>query len=262
MAPKKFDDDPNIQWKNAGVGCREKNSRRIDERQAGRIAAFKKDGSTLTPADLPPEINQSRHKICNLDEEEDDTSTDKELANAPASNKIYFNEDEIIEQERISSQKSHMCLQDKALKAAVVNTVQKFNGIAGLKSVSRESAAKAELDTDAPQEILKKLVIRNVVKPLKLKPLQRLKSKDIALLLRGIRRVEAIGGKDALCGMPLKHALEAGNPKTNDKKIARLILQKTGRKAKKKKLKKTSLKAQKEFNQIMLKQTALKEFAD
>ena len=80
------------------------------------------------------------------------------------------------------------------------------------------------------EEILRQNVEKGIVKKLRPKERHYLKEKEIPSFFRGVKRIEAIGGKAALKEMKVSEIIKAGQKKTKDERIALMLLEKTGRK--------------------------------
>lgn len=261
--------NPNIEWKKSGFESSEKATRRINEQKAAQYDAFKRNGAskvtTVTPADLPKGLNKIRKKIRDIydDEEEEDENDFQPSPNLITANNSLLNALSEEEKQDLSSRETleQMQMQQAAGRLEALITADKLAKSAGLKGLQKKTAAQAMTDVRMPETILKSVVQKDIAKRLKISK-GALPQKDIGKFFRGIKRIEAIGGsKQAVRGMSVKNVIQAGDEKkTNDSKIAKMILAKTGRgKIKPLKLKeKSSSKAQKEFNKIMMKKTALK----
>lgn len=235
--------DPNIEWKNAGTGSRERPSLKSNELEAAYVSLRREKGKTIRSALLDDE---SLQKI-------KDESAREEY-------KPSYKQEEKSNRQ-LKEQKLHMDLQQKNAKATAIITADKLAKTSGLKGVNKTTAAKAELDTDNLQDVFFKMVKQDIVKRLKIRRgMARLRKQNVARLFYGVKRIQAVGGQKALRGMPLQYVQKAGRKTSSDKRIAQLILLKSGRKQlrPKKRLKyKSSRTAQREFNQVMMKKTAL-----
>ena len=58
-----------------------------------------------------------------------------------------------------------------------------------------------------------------------------LSDRELIELLRGIKRIQTVGGEKAIEGMKIKDVVEAGKLESDEKKVAQIILKKTGRKS-------------------------------
>lgn len=261
-------DNLNIEWKKSGFDSSEKATRRINEQKAAQYDAYKRNSTSrinsITPADLPKGLNKIRKRIRDIydDEEEDEddfqivapniTNPDNSLLNALKQEE----KQSLAEKENLQ----RMEMQQKAAQMSVLDAAGKFARNAGLKNLKRETTAMAMTSIGSPDVLLEKVVNDDIAKRLKVKG-PKIQARDVNKFFRGIKRIEAVsGGKSLLRGMKVKDIISAGKEKTKDSKINAMILKKSGRKlfSRKPPKKKSSAKAQKEFNKIMIKNTMLK----
>lgn len=261
--------NPNIEWKKGGFDSSEKSTRRINEQKATQYDAFKRNGASkiteLTPTDLPQGLNKIRKKIRDIYDEEDDENEDgyQIVPNLLQTQNSLLNALSEEEKQALDQKENldNMALQQNAGKMEALATAEKLAKTVGLvKGLQRKTVAQAMVDVAQPEQVLQNVIKKDIIRNLKIRG-NKLPEKDIKKFFMGIKRIEAIGGgKQAVQGLNVNEVVNAGETKTKDQKIAQMLLNKSGRsKPKNKKIKtKSSEKAQKEFNQMVVKNAQLK----
>lgn len=266
----KMQEDINIEWKKSGFESSEKVSRRINEQKAAQYDAYKRNGaqkiSALTPTELPQNLNKLRKKIRDAYDEEDEEEDDylptppSALFNTSLVGALSADEKQnLAEKETLKT----MDMQQKALQMSVLDAVEKFSRSAGLGGVKKQTTAMALTAVGAPDKLLEKAVNFDIAQRFKTRG-HPVKAGDVNAFFRGIKRIEAIsGGKTILRGMNVKDIIRAGETKSSDSKVNKIVLKKSGRRLFPRRLrpKKYAGKAQREFNKIFLKKTMLKTTA-
>ncbi len=260
-------EDLNIEWKKSSKGKLERDSRRIDNQKALQYNLSKKNNISSTQklslSDIPRNQNKMRKKIRQAqDEEEEDEesfylTTAPNIANYDAAlfNNLQFEEKKSLVQKE---NRERVEMQNRAGRMSVVDAMSKTAQSSGLKKLRRETSAMLMNDTAATDRLVEKTVQYDIGKRLKIKK-GKINPQNVNDFFRGIKRIESIGGKSILKGMAVKDVIFAGKTKThNNHKIEKTILKKSGRKAPTKLKKNTNpKKAQREFNNILLKKTML-----
>lgn len=235
-------DNPNVEWKKSGFDESEKMSRSVDGIQAEHYQASKKRPTSPQNAQavLPLNLNKIRKKIKDVldDEEEDEndyqllhpsTLMDASLLNA-------LNEEE-KKQLSLKSELENVRLQQNAGKMESMLFLDKVVNESGLKALD-QSKMQESIDnpTVTSRELLKETIKDDLAKNAGLK-WQNLSDKEVVTFLRGVKKVNKVGGQEAMVGMTVKDVLEAGEIEikhiSDEKRIAKIILRKTGRDKKK-----------------------------
>lgn len=266
--------NPNIEWNKNMPLPKQRPSRRIDAQLSDEKQPFAVEGA-FRPAANKTNPNLVRKKIKDVYDDDDDEDENAYFQVIPT---INFEEELVInpkEEEKTEQSKAKreafiqkgISLEKSAGKLNAVNTANLLAKETGLKKVN----ARTEADTmnsvsDNPQELVQKAVNKDLVTQTKLKPRSnhKLQPNQLKDFFAGVKRIEIVGGsKAAVKGLKLEEVVEAGKKQTEDKHIAKVILQKTGRKVDKKKLAKvkSTQSAQKEFNKLATKASNLKDIS-
>lgn len=240
--------DPNLEWKKSGFETSEKVTLKVNLNEAMKYEASKKSNpqknKAPTPADLPAGLNKIRKKIKDVFDEEDDEDEFQVKApimmpeeNSSLLNALNDDEKRILKQQEIND---NMKMQQNAGKLEALSIAAQFAKEAGLKKVDKKSAAKGIANNDPTANVLKDIVKDDVLKKLNIKG-KELSDGKVIQLLRGIKRIRAVGGEDAIKGLKISEVVQAGEKEvTDDKKVARVIQKKRGLgKEEKKRLEKT-----------------------
>ena len=262
-------EDPNIEWKNknSGFETKERLTRRINEEEA-EVYHFRKKGVVhrqegIAPEKKPLPLNKIRKKIRNsyAEDEEEDEEYQLIPQNLFQEDFMQNPEDRPKRPERQQQETlEKMHLQKNAGRLQAVETAEKISQSTGIGKIDSKIANRAMMSFAPDEEILRQNVEKGIVKKLRPKERHYLKEKEIPSFFRGVKRIEAIGGKAALKEMKVSEIINAGQKKTKDERIALMLLEKTGRKKTKrtKRQKAKSTSAQKEFNKIIRKDAMLK----
>lgn len=231
--------NPNIEWKKTGFGTTEKLSLKINAREAVKYNAKNKNAiqtnNPLTPADLPAGLKKIRKKIKDVFDE-DDEDEEEFIATAPLqslqeSNSLYnaLNEEEkkiLRQQETLQNMK----MQQDAGKLEALTLAAHALQEQGVEGLSRQTVAKVMQDAAPMNKSLENMVKKDLVKGLKLKD-ENLAEGRYIQILRGINNIKRAGGIKAVEGLSLREVERA----SDEKQVAKVLLEKTGRKEPKKK---------------------------
>ncbi len=257
-------DNPNIEWNKNKPLPKERPSRRIDAQLSESKQPFAVEGA-FRPTQFKTNPNLVRKKIKDVyDDEEEDEDENSYFQVIPTINfeeEIIINPKEEEATEKAQAQRQAfiqkgISLEKSAGKLNVVDTANLLaKEIGGKKLNARTVADTLNSVSDNPQELLQKTVNKDIVPQVKLKPrrLHKLEANQLKDFFAGLKRIEAVSGsKNAVKGLRLDDVVEAGKKHTKDKHIAKVLLQKTGRKVDTKSIKKvnSSQSAQREFNKL------------
>ena len=245
------DTNPNIEWKKTTIGEQEKITRKTNIKQAVEYEA-KKDNvfktTPLKPNDLPVGLKKIQKKIRSLDEDDEDDDNVQIVAdpllmaqnNSSLYNALHEDEKQVLMQQETNNT---IRLQLETEKKTAVNMADNLVRNAGFKGLKKETIRRSmNENTISPQKINKTLQ-NEFKKELKgkNKDWENLSDKELVELMQGVNKIKEIGGKKSektFQEMDMKEVIEVGKEKNNDKKIARTICEKTGRKEVKKDKKK------------------------
>lgn len=265
--------NPNIEWNKNMLLPKQRPSRRIDAQLSDEKQPFAVEGA-FRPVANNRNPNLVRKKIKDVydDDDEDENAYFQVIPTINFEEELVINskEEEKTEQSKAKREafiQKGISLEKSAGKLNAVNTANLLAKETGLKKVN----ARTEADTmnsvsDNPQELVQKAINKDLVPQTKLKPRSnhKLQPNQLKDFFAGVKRIEIVGGsKAAVKGLKLEEVVEAGKKQTEDKHIAKVILQKTGRKVDKKKLPKvkSTQSAQKEFNKLATKASNLKDIS-
>lgn len=234
----------NIEWKkNKGFGATEKLTRRTDVKKALEFEAKEKKPVSLDfstrPTELPKGLKKIRKKIKEVydDDEEEDFYDGAPLdMNSSLLNALYEDEKKqlYVQSNTLKNQK----MQQTAGRLEAVAVADKMVREAGLSGLNKKVAGRNAQDTTLIDSSLEKVLSEEL--SLKTKTSVRKLSKgETVTMLRGINRIRnmALAADEsqlkALEKMKVDDIINAGEKSTDDKKVAELILKKSGRKSKK-----------------------------
>lgn len=254
------DTNPNIEWKKGSIGEQEKITRKTNIKQAVEYEA-KKDSVFKTtppkPNDLPVGLKKIQKKIRSLGEEDDDEDNVQIVAdpllmeqnNNSLYNALHEDEKKILHQQETNNT---IRLQLETEKISAVNLANNMAKNAGFKGLKKETMRQSMNENSINPQKTTKTLQTEFKKELKTsdKDWSSLSDKELVNLMQGVNKVKGIGGKEgekAFKELDTKEIVEIGKEKNNDKKIARTICEKTGRKE----IKKDKKKAKAEQNQML-----------
>ncbi len=230
--------NPNIEWKKSGFGTTEKLSLKINAREAIKYNAKNKNviqtNNPLTPADLPAGLKKIRKKIKDVfdeDEDEDEIIITAPIQSLQESNSLYnaLNEEEkkiLKQQETLQNIKMQQDAGKLEALALAAHALQEQ----GVEGLSQQTVARVMQDAAPMNKSLENLVKKDLVKGLKLKD-ENLSEGRYIQILRGINNLKRAGGLKAVEGLSLSEVERA----SDEKQVAKVLLEKTGRKEPKKK---------------------------
>lgn len=230
--------NPNIEWKKSGFGTTEKLSLKINAREAIKYNAKNKNviqtNNPLTPADLPGGLKKIRKKIKDVfdeDEDEDEIIIAAPVQSLQESNSLYnaLNDEEkkiLKQQETLQNIKMQQDAGKLEALSLAAHTLQEK----GVEGLSQQTVARVMQDAAPMNKSLENLVKKDLVKGLKLKD-ENLSEGRYIQILRGINNLKRAGGIKAVEGLSLREVERA----SDEKQVAKVLLEKTGRKEPKKK---------------------------
>ncbi len=237
------DSNPNIEWKKGSIGEQEKITRKTNIKQAVEYEA-KKDSVFKTtppkPNDLPAGLKKIQKKIRQLDDEDDDEDNVQivadpllmEQSNNSLYNALHEDEKKILHQQETNNT---IRLQLETEKKAAVNLANDMTKKAGFKGLKKETLRQSLNENSITPQKTAQTLKTEFKKELKQtdKSWNKLSDKELVNLMQGVNKIKGIGGKDGdktIKQMEAKEIVELGKEKHDDKKIARTICEKTGRK--------------------------------
>ena len=250
--------NPNIEWKKGSIGEQEKITRKTNIKQAVEYEA-KKDSVFKTtppkPNDLPLGLKKIQKKIRSLDDEDDEDNvqivSDPLLMeqNNSLYNALYEDEKLTLKQQETNNT---IRLQLETEKQTAVNLANNMAKNAGFKGLKKETINKSLNENTITTQKTTQTLQSEFKKELKTsdKSWEKLSDKELVELMQGVNKIKGIGGKDGektFKEMEVKEIVELGKEKNNDKKVARTICEKTGRKE----IKKDQKKAKAAQNQML-----------
>lgn len=233
----------NIEWKkNKGFGATEKLTRKTDVKKALEFEATEKKAVSPNlaprPSELPKGLKKIRKKIRDVyDEDEDEDFYDgiPPDMNSSLLNALYEDEKRLLQQkETLQNQK----MQQNAGRLEAVAIADKLTREAGLKGLDKKVAGRNLADVTQIDGSLEKVLSEELAVKTKTS-IRRLSKAETITMLRGIERIRKMASAadepqlKALEKMKVDDLINAGEKTTDDRKVAELILKKSGRKNKK-----------------------------
>ncbi len=235
-----MDDDTlnsNLEWKKKSFGKKERLSRRIDARQATLFENSKKNHfhaiNTATSLSLSSNLKKLRKKIKDVFDEEEDEEEEYTSVAQP----LLFNENALFdsldasEKQQLNRKRldKEIKMQQNAGKAAALSVANMLAKKAGLKSLSKD-AVNQSMQNNAWEKDTFTMVMENAVTPNINLGKQPLSKDKLLRLMKGLKRLKKIGGYEAAAGMNVSEFIKITDEKLDDQKVAKLLLNKTGRK--------------------------------
>lgn len=239
--------NPNIEWKKKSFGKKERLSRHLDAQQ-NVYAQIKAKESSAKSSSVASQINapfsshlkKMRKKIKEaLDDEDEDEEEysfvfDNSLLfldNTKASDTSLFQglnekEKQIINQKQTSQNIQN---QQNTSKLFALSRINRLAQKAGLGNLSPQDIAENMQNNGWGKETFEMAIKHNVAPDIKI-GFAKLDDQKIKDLMRGIKRLQRIGGFSAVQGMKINDVINITNTKNDDQKVAQLLLKKTGRK--------------------------------
>ena len=240
--------NPNIEWKKKSFGKKERLSRHLDAQQnvynqikAKEESAKSSSVASQINAPFSSHLKKMRKKIKDaLDEEEDDDEEEYNfvfdnsllfLENTKASDTSLFQglddkEKQIIRQKQISQ---NIQDQQNTSKLFALSRVNRLARESGLGNLSPQDIAENMQNNGWGKETFEMAVKHNVAPDIKT-GFAKLDDKKIKDLMRGIKRLQKLGGFSAVQGMKINDVIRITSDNNNDQEVAKLLLKKTGRK--------------------------------
>lgn len=228
--------NPNIEWKKPGFDFNEKITLKTNVRKAVEYEAKNKNAGikTYSPgaSELPNGLRKIRKKIKNvLDEENDDDEDEFQIASGlPQDNNALFNalqenEKKVFKiQEEISSINS----MQQAGRNQAIMSAEKIAHESGLKNLSKKVIAGNMQDITLGQDITANVVTAQAARSFRYKG-EKIPASQAKNLIKGIQRIQEVGGKEAISGLSFNEVMEAGAKKREDKEVIKMMLEKSGR---------------------------------
>lgn len=229
------DKNPNLEWKKSGFETNDKLTLKVNVAESIKYDVKKKNNIqknyTPRPADLPAGLNKLRKKIKDVfDEEEEDENETTSFTiaaideNSSLMNALNDSEKKILKQNETNN---NIRMQQNAGKLEAVTIAQQFAKEAGIKPKKMENLMNGVQIVGSGDDVLKKVITEDFAKTLNIKGKDLSDGKTIQLL-RGIKRIRAVGGTEAVKGLKISEVVNAGEKEADDKKVAKLIQKKRG----------------------------------
>ena len=241
---KEEDSESNIDWgKDKGVSKNTRISRRLDQKKAMAADEASKTSKKTTKnvTKITPNLKKIKSKIRDVfdedDEDDDDGKTSLlfDLAFEQVGSSLY---DALHEEEktRLNANKEidNLKMQETAGKVAGILRASEKSKELGLKEMSKKVIAKKTMDVTYDQRIYESSLLENISLQTKLKT-DTLSSKEAKSFIEGLEKMKKAGiinSEQTLNklseNMDVKDITSVGKEK-NNKKNAKLILEKSGR---------------------------------
>ncbi len=262
------EDSPNIEWRRVGFEEQERVTLKTNVKQAIAYEAKKENNLNAKPikaSDLPVGLKKIKNKINSFDD--DDDENDYQIVRDPLldmqnNNSLYaaLNEDEkkFLKQTETNETMRQQRHTENLTAMNKANDMAKKAGFKGLKKQTyNQSWNETAITTKKTAQTLKLDVNKDLKKKFNKaqKSWDKMSDKELLLMMGGINKIKEIGGVEsqkALKNMEMKEIVEAGKEKNDDKKIARTICEKTGRKVLKKKPTKENINKQNTIEKKMI----------
>lgn len=235
----------NFEWKKKSFDKKERLSRRIDANQASLSDFKRKDNITnAVPLTAQKTVDFDRHlkkmrkqikQNIDDDEEEDEDSFVSDplssllLENAFLENQLFESlsdaEKEILMQHQQTQQ--NLKLQKDIAKLQALADANAFAKKAGLPKLSPRTVAENMQHNGWGKDTFRTAVEHYITPDIDIG--KKLDPQKIKKLMSGIKRLQKIGGISAVQGMKINEVIHITDKKYDDKKVAQLLLKKTGR---------------------------------
>lgn len=237
--------NPNFEWKKKSFGKKERLSRRIDANQA-TLATAKQKNNFTNPVSLKAQstetfnrhLKKMRKKIklaLDDDEEDDDTidmidfsalSLDNELGENPLHSHLSEKEKKLIAQKKALHE---IKMQQNAAKVEALSTANHFAKRAGLPQMSQQAIAENMQNNGWGKDTFKRAVESYISPDIKLGN-KKFDAEKMQKLMTGLKRLQKMGGIHSVEGMKMNDVIKITDTSNDDKRVAKLLLKKTGRK--------------------------------
>lgn len=239
-----FGDDQEtiFDWKKNSTGKREHMALNIDAQAVEKYRDKKEKNlmKTPRPENLALGLKKLRKKVREVYDEEDDED-ENETIFAPLP---YLQEEEnpllnalTEDEKRLFWQKNtieNTQMQQTAGKMEALQIANNLAKEAGLQNIDRKALNKGMNEASfRPQELQEKIIRKEVSGKLGIKG--DIEKGKILEAARGIKKVEMLGGKEAVKNLDMRDIVKAGEEKLDEIKLAEMILEKSGQDIKKRK---------------------------
>lgn len=218
----------NIEWKKKTIGKKERVTLKTNVKQANLYQALQKNN--LTPlsisAQLPLGLKKIRKKIKDVFDEDDDE--DEETISPSIDLEMLGMNNSLLHSLK-KDEKQALKTHEQVVQTTQILQANRTILAMGLKGLSAK-AVNSNLQKNISTEFLGTEIIKQELRSQKGLKLDKLSNKDFVQALRGIKRLQQFADKESFKDLDLKHIIEIGHQEKNDKEVAELILQKTGRK--------------------------------
>ena len=233
--------NPNIEWKKPGFDAKERLTLKTNVRKAIEYEAQNKNSGLNknyipSPAELPKGINKIRKKIKDVYDEEDDDDDDYQIHTLQPLD-VSENDDTLLK--ALQEDEKKFLRQNEEIQT--VNTLlqtEQNQKIANAEKLAKDTGMKKGLDkkvlaktyqnTSIGQDLTNEAINRQVAKNFKFKS-EKISPKEAKKLMTGIKRIQQVGGAEALNGLKLQEVLEAGDGKYEHRETIKKMLEKSGR---------------------------------
>ena len=249
------DINPNIEWKKKSFENKERLTLKINVKQAIQYEVTEKKNLSKAfspkPSELPKGLKKIRKKIKDIyDDDEDEDENEFQLAPAMDLNNSLYNALHEDEKRQFKQQETikNINMQQNAGRMEAITMADRASKDLGLKGISKKNINKNMIDVSLNSKTYENVLKDELSTKAKIKG-RRLSDAETINLLRGIKRIQALAlASDeskvkALEGWKIDEIVDVGRKDTEDKKIAKKILVKSGRKVENKKVKKMTDKA-------------------
>ncbi|MBQ8464444.1 MAG: hypothetical protein IJ545_00365 [Alphaproteobacteria bacterium] len=235
----------NFEWKKKSFGKKERLSRGIDENQEA-LAESKKKNNFTKPVSLTAQPSESfnchlkkmRKKIKQALDEDDEEETSVEmidlsslsLENDFMQNPLYNGLSE--KEKKFISQKQTMQeirMQQNAAKVQALCAANHFARKAGVPQMSQQEIAENMQNNGWGKDTFKRAVEKYISPDIKIGN-AKLNAEKMQKLMTGMKRLQKMGGIHSVEGMKMSDVIKITDTANDDKRVAKLLLQKTGRK--------------------------------
>ncbi len=233
--------NPNIEWKKPGFDFNEKITLKTNVRKAVEYEAQNKNSGvnksyTPSPAELPKGLKKIRKKIKDAFDEDEEEDDDYQIAAFEMMN-VSGNDGTLLNALQ-EDEKKFLRQNEEIQTVNVLQQTERNQKIADAEKMARDSGLKKGLDkkvlaktfqnTGIGEDLTREAVSRQVARSFKFKG-EKVPAKDAKKLIIGIKRIQQIGGKEAIGGIKLKDVLEAGEGRNEHRDTIKKMLEKSGR---------------------------------
>ena len=251
--------NPNIEWKKGSIGVKETitlktNLTKVVEYEAKK-QNIQRSSVPISPAELPKGLKKIRKKIKDVFDEEEEEEEEyvvlQDIAMLEQDRTTLLSalsekeKKQLIQQETLNNTR----MQQDAGKMEAIMQTEKMLKDAGLPKLKNKVKAAAMMDVRVNQDTAGKIIQNTMPKKLNLsmKKLEQMSIDEKKNLVNGISLVKQVGGEKALQETKVEELVRVGDKKTEEKEVAKLIMEKTGRKKAKAPSKTKHQSAQKEL---------------